>query len=579
MPLLINDEKAASSTPKILEQLASLPASFPDYNNSTITALQPPLHEEEKVKYKKELELLQKLYGQGLQLFDQHHFKQAIELFLKADKALPTSWRDSYLSARIELRIAKCYQKLGMHFEAIQKLDKAIEKAGNNIRNYMILKECCNFLIDILEGYSHQNSTQEQTALLELYKKKQQNYLNKYESEPSIQDTRDAIKARLIIGTICKYEGKHTEAIQHYNKADLLNQGMFDYDAHKILQHEVGFSADEKIGTTNIQNCVTVVLRDPMTCYTALAHVDKYIKPDSLFTHMISKFPVNRQLDAFLIGANTRDITSQQNMIKIVEKLAKYSFINIKSADIGNKRSPQAIVVNPVTAQITNKVPAKIDNNIYGRWANIWYSSSRDSLGFAFDFTESRDTDTMPNLTTEVQEIVISHLMTELIQKDGYNSSVEKDFYYVNIKLVPLVEVAEKIKQNNPQLISNIVFKKFESALDFQHIDKTDRERLPFATLIYVSELISDKTKPLVETLKLIIEDIYDNNKKEVYKKIMDIYLKSITQDVKQPGSNLQELNRVFSSPSPNARTTSHINKYKATKSTSKQGLKRCTRY
>lgn len=55
-----------------------------------------------------------------------------------------------------------------------------------------------------------------------------------------------------------------------------------------LLLNNFGFSDKEKIGTDNIQQCVAVILHDPLTKKTALAHVDRFTDASSL-THECNK--------------------------------------------------------------------------------------------------------------------------------------------------------------------------------------------------------------------------------------------------------------------------------------------------
>ncbi len=75
-------------------------------------------------------------------------------------------------------------------------------------------------------------------------------------------------------------------------------------------QHKVGFADKEKIGTDNIQQCVTVILHDPLTKKTALAHVDRFTDASSLTHDVISNFPPNTKLEAYLVGGRDRSAVS-----------------------------------------------------------------------------------------------------------------------------------------------------------------------------------------------------------------------------------------------------------------------------
>ncbi len=96
-----------------------------------------------------------------------------------------------------------------------------------------------------------------------------------------------------------------------YAYAYSLQQGIVDYEAVRVEQHKVGFSDKEKIGTDNIQQCIAVILHDPLTKKTALAHVDRFTDASSL-THdvIISNFPPNIKLEAYLVRWRDRSAVS-----------------------------------------------------------------------------------------------------------------------------------------------------------------------------------------------------------------------------------------------------------------------------
>ncbi|WP_316355267.1 hypothetical protein [Candidatus Trichorickettsia mobilis] len=140
--------------------------------------------------------------------------------------------------------------------------------------------------------------------------------------------------------------GNHKEALEHYAVGYDLQQGKVDYTADRVEQHEVGFS-DKKIGTDNIQQCVAVILHDPITKKTALAHVDKFTDTTSL-ANVVANFPEGTKLDAYLVGGRDRSpqskAVSDDNIARVTGELSKHATVNIKSADIGDKGAPSGIV-------------------------------------------------------------------------------------------------------------------------------------------------------------------------------------------------------------------------------------------
>jgi hypothetical protein len=47
----------------------------------------------------------------------------------------------------------------------------------------------------------------------------------------------------------------------------------YDNEAYRVEQGEIGFSADKKIGTGRVFDCICIILRNPVTQKTALAHI------------------------------------------------------------------------------------------------------------------------------------------------------------------------------------------------------------------------------------------------------------------------------------------------------------------
>jgi tetratricopeptide (TPR) repeat protein len=119
-------------------------------------------------------------------------------------------------------------------------------------------------------------------------------------SSLNTKDQSAELSARLALGAIKRAQGKHDEALEHYAVAYDLQQGKVDYEAVRVEQHEVGFST-QKIGTDNIQQCVAVILHDPITKKTALAHIDRFTDTKSL-ADVIAKFSPGTKLNAHLVG-------------------------------------------------------------------------------------------------------------------------------------------------------------------------------------------------------------------------------------------------------------------------------------
>lgn len=152
--------------------------------------------------------------------------------------------------------------------------------------------------------------------------------------------------------------------VHHYAHAYKLSEGRsIDVEASIVLQHEVGFSTKKKLGTYYLHQCVAVVIRDPISRMTALAHVDNATTGASL-AKVIDKFPAGSMLEVSLAGARIKSInnkeatrTCRSNVHKILIELHQYENVNIVAADILEKASPTAIVVDPENGKIFQAMP------------------------------------------------------------------------------------------------------------------------------------------------------------------------------------------------------------------------------
>ncbi len=89
---------------------------------------------------------------------------------------------------------------------------------------------------------------------------------------------------------------------------ELVQAGQAEYgdiepNAIFLDQHEVGFSSNKPLGTHNIQTCIVLIVRDPGTHLTALAHIDANIDSESV-KRVFSNFDASHSLEIHLIGAS-----------------------------------------------------------------------------------------------------------------------------------------------------------------------------------------------------------------------------------------------------------------------------------
>jgi len=168
--------------------------------------------------------------------------------------------------------------------------------------------------------------------------------------------------------------------------------------AYRVEQGEIGFSSDQPIGTDNVNDCICIIIRDPNTQKTALAHVDVATDIQSL-QNVFDRLPTNSPLQARLIGARFADDPNTQNFefknsIKNIKKISGFlgnHNIEVLSADLLNQEQPTSIVVDPKTFEITEEIADIKNPNMYLSNAKPIVKSWGTPLHIAFDLTVSKE--------------------------------------------------------------------------------------------------------------------------------------------------------------------------------------------
>ncbi len=163
-------------------------------------------------------------------------------------------------------------------------------------------------------------------------------------------------------------------------------------EAHRVEGGEVGFSATDPIGTDNTHDCVTVMLRDPMTKKTALAHVGGDTTEESLQILWEGMTQSGRLIEMRLLGGRQLPITVSQDHPEYpyqaknnqiaqwnVEKVVRFfqdKPVNVLSADIFTADQPAAVVVHPQTFNLAEKVPGRHNPNAFVNGLNVLYTGN-----------------------------------------------------------------------------------------------------------------------------------------------------------------------------------------------------------
>lgn len=166
--------------------------------------------------------------------------------------------------------------------------------------------------------------------------------------------------------------------------------GGADPTAHRVEEGEIGFSADERIGTDLVSQCVTILARDPKTHKTAIAHIDYQVNLDSL-DQLFAGFG-DGKIEMRLIGAShTESDHSKNNLEKVLRHLADKN-VDIISADILQGPSAAAnAVVDPKDFSVEEKIPTRHTINANIGNALLSFCKNGKPLEVQFDLTKNKE--------------------------------------------------------------------------------------------------------------------------------------------------------------------------------------------
>jgi chemotaxis receptor (MCP) glutamine deamidase CheD len=160
-----------------------------------------------------------------------------------------------------------------------------------------------------------------------------------------------------------------------------------------VEQREIGFSSSAPIGTENLQQCVGLMVRDPVTKKTAVTHLDSSTNPKTLAT-LFKRIPSTNgtPLEVRIVGAvksgSNKMIDTGLNNLKLVLGALRNKPVNILSADILEYNQPSAFVVFPETGEMQFCLPDHPNPNYFISRGRTIVSSNVD-LHTAFDLTTS----------------------------------------------------------------------------------------------------------------------------------------------------------------------------------------------
>lgn len=117
-----------------------------------------------------------------------------------------------------------------------------------------------------------------------------------------------------------KHENKKIEEIKSKDGRIFSKRSQLDPEAYSVGQGDVGYMSKGKMGTTNVQDCVAMIVKDKLSKQTALAHVH-CVTREAHLQNLLSYMPKGRKKVILIGGRHER---GEYNVEKILRVLADY---------------------------------------------------------------------------------------------------------------------------------------------------------------------------------------------------------------------------------------------------------------
>lgn len=234
----------------------------------------------------------------------------------------------------------------------------------------------------------------------------------------------------------------------HYYTSYKLTQGDLDDAAHIVLQRELGIANNAKLGTYNIQQCIAVIAFDPISKKVVLSHFDRSSGPLSFIDQLLNEFPGRSEIHLYMSGARDRtslasniNTISDNNIDQVLKQIyAEKDRFVIKSSDLGDKPSPEAIVFDTASQQLVHTVPNLSDSSLESREVNFQLQRIKGDYLRPLnpvDFTKN-EVDRKINFSIEQQQLLryqYSYFNKVPGQTEAWNHQVHYPLMSVNNEL------------------------------------------------------------------------------------------------------------------------------------------------
>ncbi len=137
------------------------------------------------------------------------------------------------------------------------------------------------------------------------------------------------------------------------------------HNAQALTEGEYGISNKEDMSTDSVGECGLIVLRDPKTCWTSMAHIDRFIAADKYDAVLDGRptGPMMPLLNASLAGLCENDMVKSGGAQRtILANLIKFMLphnINVVSAYILNETGVGNYVTRPETGEMIEGIGTK----------------------------------------------------------------------------------------------------------------------------------------------------------------------------------------------------------------------------
>ncbi len=386
--MIVNGKQIArdATYPEIQSELARLPSSFSQYN---------PTHPDcTRVPPKSVTRLLDRADRDAQ---SQNH-RKAVSLYTQALAEMDRLGDDNnIILGDIHYQLAVSGWQLGNPPASVLEHLQACMMHYINAEAYDASTDVATHMVGLLQRQGMLASFQEEqeTALVRLMQAR---------GTPSY-DQNAEIQARKYLAAIAEMTGGQPAGRMHRAELFDLQQGPMHGQVAMVGEREVGFSDSDlmPLATTNIQQCMVVIVRDPKTNKTAMAHFNYTTDPASLDRDVFDKFPPDAALEVRLVGSKEymgRE-ASDRNITQVMNRLRERPNVIIKSADIWEAKNPTAIIYYPESDSLVHGIGSNIipNQNLHTAVVGFYITpagqipSSKDNipLNVAFNLTNNNN--------------------------------------------------------------------------------------------------------------------------------------------------------------------------------------------